>query len=255
MDLLSTAVVDITTLAATCHALARRPDEEGAAVPPKLRRRLRREIKRGTVAYIDTLARARRSAPDDALLVACRIAAEQAMALALEHQALLREILLGEAGSLDGLAATRQDLWRLAHLAIHLRLGVAAMHGGRSAVHTKALDKLAGRLRRRLRKALIAYARATLRRKPPHGQRVVSARRAALAEIGQGGATLAERLADLESHDAVGREAGQAQLRLGVCRPLLDLALDWQAAAPTDAVVSLSHAPATFPLQSPGLSG
>jgi hypothetical protein len=251
MDLLSTAVVDITTLTATCHTLARSAGGEAPAVPPKLRRRLRREIKRGTVAYLDTLARARRGGDDEALLSTCRVAAEQHMALALEHQALLREIMLGEAGSLDGLAATRQDLWRLAHLAIHLRLGVDALRGTGGAVQAKALDKLARRLRRRLRKALIAYARATLRRQPRREKRIATARIAALAEIGQGGATLAERLADLEA----GSEVGHARLRLGVCKPLHDLALDWRAEAPAGAVVELSHEPATLPPQSPAQSG
>lgn len=52
MDLLRTAVVDITKLVATCHALKSSPGEGDLAVQRKRRGRLRREIKRGTVAYI-----------------------------------------------------------------------------------------------------------------------------------------------------------------------------------------------------------
>jgi hypothetical protein len=87
---------------------------------PKLRSRLRRDIKRGTVAYIDALARTRRGAVDAALLVKCRVTAELRMPHALLHQEVLSRIMASEAGSLDGLVAARQDLWRLAHVAIYL---------------------------------------------------------------------------------------------------------------------------------------
>ena len=59
MDLLATAVVDITTMMATCHALKSNPAEGDVVRQRKLRSRLRRDIKRGTVAYIDALARTR----------------------------------------------------------------------------------------------------------------------------------------------------------------------------------------------------
>jgi len=65
MDLLRTAVVDITTLVATFHAMTASPAEGDMALQRRLRGRLRRDIKRGTVAYIDALARtgATRSIP------------------------------------------------------------------------------------------------------------------------------------------------------------------------------------------------
>lgn len=217
-------MVDITTLVATCHALKATPGQGDLALQRKLRNRLRREIKRGTVAYIDALARTRRGVVNDALLAACRLAAEQQMAHAIANQELLGRIMAGEAGSLDGLAAARQDLWRLAHLGVYLHAGMATLRESGASVDAKSAASLAARLRRRFRKALIAYARATLRTKKPEGRLIVAAREAALAKIGKRGAAQAERLSDIEA----GGDPAHAVLRLGVTKPLLDLALDWQ---------------------------
>jgi hypothetical protein len=224
MDLLRTAVVDITTLVATCHALKVPPSEGETILQRKSRNRLRREFKRGTVAYIDALARTRRGVVDDALVCRCRVAAEQHMPHALAHRELLARKMASETGSLDGLAAARQDLWRLAHVAIYLSSGMATLRGSSSMVDAKSADALAGRLRRRFRKALIAYARAALRTKAPKGRMVIKAREAALAKLGPRGAAEAEQLADLEA----GADPALSVIRQGVTKPLLDLALDWQ---------------------------
>lgn len=224
MDLLRTAVVDITTLVATCHALKSDAGDGQAALQRKLRHRLRLEIKRGTLAYIDALARTRRGVVDDAVLAACRLAAEQQMTQALTHQALLCRVMESEAGSLAGLAAARQDLWRLAHMAIHLRAGMAGWRESGAAVDVKSALALAGRLRRRFRKALVAYARATLRGRQPRARSIVAAREAALAKIGRRGLAQAERLAQIEASGA----PQQAVIRRGVSKPLQDLALDWR---------------------------
>jgi len=228
MDLLRTSVIDITTLVAACHALKSSPADGGAGLQRKQRNRLRRDIKRGTVAYIDALARTRRGVVDDALLVRCRMAAEQQMPRALEHQALLGRIMASEAGSLDGLAAARHDLWRLAHVAIQLSAGTAILRGAAVLGDAESARDLAGGLRRRLRRALIAYARAALSTKAPKGRAIIKAREAALAEIGPRGAAEAERLADVEA----GADRGWALIRQGVTRPLLDLALDWGRVEP-----------------------
>jgi hypothetical protein len=225
MDLLRTSVIDITTLVAACHALKSSPTEGAEVLPRKQRNRLRRDIKRGTVAYIDALARTKRGVFDDALLVKCRVAAEQQMLPALDHQALLGRLMASEAGSLDGLAAARHDLWRLAHVAIQLSAGTAIVRGSASLSDARSADALAGSLRRRVRKALIAYARAALNTKGPKGRAIITARQAALVEIGARGAAEAQRLADVAS----GAEPGQALLRQGVTRSLFDLALDWDA--------------------------
>lgn len=228
MDLLTTAVVDITTMVATCHALKSSPAGGEVVLPRKLSNRLRRDIKRGTVAYIDALARTRRGVVDDALLRKCRVSAEQQMAHALAHQESIGHIMASEAGSLDGLAAARQDLWRLAHMAIYLSSGMAALRESAALVHAKSADALAGCLRRRLRKALIAYARASLRTKAPKGRLVVKAREAALAVIGRRGAAQAERLADIETS----ADSALFVIQQGVTRPLLGLVVDWQRHEP-----------------------
>ena len=122
----------------------------------------------------------------------------------------------------------RQDLWRLAHVAIHLSTGMATLRGSATSFDAKAADALAGRLRRRFRKALIAYARAALRTKAPKGRLIVKAREAALAEIGPRGAAEAKRLADVEA----GADPAFTLIQQGVTKPLLDLALDWQRRDP-----------------------
>ncbi|MBK6472103.1 MAG: hypothetical protein IPF94_15765 [Betaproteobacteria bacterium] len=224
MDLLRTAVVDITTLVATCHALRSSSGAADLAMERKQRNRLRREIKRGTVAYINVLARSKRGAVDDSLLVECRLAAELQMPHAIAHQKLLGHVLAHQAGSLDGLAAARQDLWRLAHIVGHLRTGMESLQEARALVEAKSADALSGRLRRRLRKALIAYARGVLRTKTPGGRLIVMARAVALDEIGPRGAAEAERLADIEA----GADSARRVIARGVTKPLLDLSLDWQ---------------------------
>lgn len=218
-------MVDVTTLVAACHALMSAALEGELAMPRKRRNRLRRDIKRATVAYIDTLARSKRGLVDSALLSTCRVAAEQEMGFALRHQQVLGQIMRTAPGSLDGVAAARHDLWRLAHVTIHLRSGMASLRASGGASDVKGAAVLAGRLRRRLRKALIAYARTALRTRKSKGPPILAARRAALAQVGRRGAAEAERLSDIES----GRDAEHAFLREGVTTPLFDLALDWRA--------------------------
>lgn len=223
MDLLRTAVVDITTLVATCHALRAPMAADALGVQRKQRDRLRRDVKRGTLAYIDVLARSRRSGADESLLVECRLAAELQMPQALARHDLLRRMLAHQAGALDGLAAARQDLWRLAHVAVHLRLGLETLRASAAPVDAKAVDHAARHLRRRLRKALIAYARAALRIQVPKGRLIIMARAAALHEIGRRGTAAAERLADFEA----GLDPAGGVIARGVTQRLLDLALDW----------------------------
>lgn len=224
MDLLKTAVVDITTLVATCHAVMSRSVEADLAPQGKLRNRLRREIKRGTVAYLDTLARIRSGVVDGTCLAACRVAAEQLMPLSIEHQSLLGRIMASQPGALEGLAAARQDLWRIASMAIYLRIGMATLRESGALVDGKSAAAFAGRLRRRIRKALIAYARATLRTKANKGQLITAARGAAMTEFGKRAAAEAEWLSAIEADG----HSGHTLIRLGVTKPLSDLALDWQ---------------------------
>lgn len=239
MELLRAAVVDITTLVATCHALRSSPLEDDLAGERKLRDRLRREMKRGTVAYIEVLARPQRGQVDVALLAACRVAAEQHMARALRNQHLLSRIMASEPGSMEGVVASRQDLWRLAHMGVHLRVGTSNLRESGDSKATQSAGVLANRLRRRIRKALIAYAQAILRPTKPTERLIVTARKAALAEIGERGAAEAEQLSAWE----VDGDAKHGFIRLGVAKALSDLALDWKrhVAVPTGAKGTGSH--------------
>jgi hypothetical protein len=226
MDLLRTAVVDITTLVATCRALRTSRLEGDLAEHGKLRNRIRVELKRGTVAYIDTLARSKRGVVNADLLSACRVAAERQMLRAVRYQAELNRLMVNEPGVLNGVAAARQDLWRLAHMAIYLRIGCAALRDMVGNVDLEATKPPGSQLRRRFRRALIAYARASHRGKEGKEWVIVAARNAALAEIGKRGMEEVNRLGELEARGG----STQTVIRNGVARPLRDLILDWRQA-------------------------
>lgn len=227
MDLLCTAVVDITTLTATCRALARRPVAGELRVRRKLRDKLCKELRRGVDAYIDTLARSKRAGLNGRHLASCRAAAEAHMTRALRHERALSQLMSTTPGSLLGVAAARQDLWRLAHLAIHLRQGVAALRASVGNVVEQAARKSGSRLRRRLTRALIAYARVCQRDSDNEDHMIVVARKAALSTIGARGTAEADGLGRIEA--TVG--ATLAVIRLGVVNPLADLVLDWNPLA------------------------
>ena len=147
------------------------------------------------------------------------------MARAVRHQEELNRLMANEAGVLAIVAAARQDLWRLAHMALYLRLGCAAMRRAGRSVDPDAAKLPGSRLRRRLRRALIAYARVSLRGKAGKDPVIVVARSAALREIGKRGIEDVDRLIDIETLGG----SGQAIIRMGVARPLHDLHLDWHS--------------------------
>jgi hypothetical protein len=227
MDLLYTAVVDITTLTATCRALASRPVAGELRVRHKLRDKLCKELRRGVDAYIDTLARSKRAGLNSRHLASCRAAAEAHMTRALRHERELSQLMNTAPGSMLGVAAARQDLWRLAHLAIHLRQGVAALRASAGNVVEQDAKKAGSRLRRRLTRALIAYARACQRDSATEDHMIVVARKAALRAIGTRGSSEADGLGRIEA--TVG--ATHTVIRLGVVDPLADLVLDWRPLA------------------------
>ena len=233
MDLLETAVVDITLLLATSRALRDGKRADDAPQAQKGRRRLRAELKRGAVAYLDALARGEQGIADSDLLAMCRIAAEMQMPQALDRVGDLRAMMQAEPGALDGFAPARHDLWRLSRMAIHLRRGAArrrprageawppAGDGDSQTVH-----KTAKRLGKRLRRALVAYARASMRGDETPDRTVSEARRAAMGELGARGIGEAAKLARFEID--VARTPGL--IEKGVARPLSDLLLDWGGA-------------------------
>ena len=56
-------------------------------------------------------------------------------------------IMNSETGSLDGFAAGRKDLWRLAYMAIYLRIGIATLRESGDSVDAKSAGAFADRLR------------------------------------------------------------------------------------------------------------
>lgn len=221
MDLLTTAVVDITTLVASRHALRAAVGAELPAAERRLHKALRRELRRGALAYVDELARARRGIVDAKLLAACRLAAERELPRARGQQESLSRMLASQPGALAGVAAARNDLWRLAHLATRLRYLVAALREAGRWDGAARARRAATTLRRRLRKALAAYARVLLVAEGAGG--LVDARQAAGSAIGARGATAAAHLA------SIGEQLPPPLPQAGgdVVAALHDLALDW----------------------------
>lgn len=233
MDLLQEAVVDITTLVSTGQALRRAQADAHAgqrsAHEARRHERLRKQVRQAALAYIDKLARAKRGQVDARLLAACRLAAERQMPQALRLQPRLALMLASQPDGLSGAAAARQDLWQLARITNHLRMGTSALRQAGAWLKTDPAAHWAGRLRRRLRRALAAYGADLLRDAGDGPMRVLSARQAARQVLADKGLADAQRLARVEQ----AHEQEPALIQQGVWRPLRDLMLDWQAAAPT----------------------
>ncbi len=223
MDLLRTAVVDITTLTATYRALTHGPLAGTLGLRHRLRDKLRTELKRGVEAYIDALARSKHGVVDIDRLAAYRVAAEREMPRALRHQADLARLMTTAPGALFGVAAARQDLWRLANMAIHLRQGVAAMQAARGDGDRKPLKSAGSLLRRRFTRGLIAYARASQRISDSDSHMLIAARKAALLAMGKRATAQAASLGQREADEGEAHTA----IRSGVVKPLTDLVLDW----------------------------
>lgn len=236
VDLLQDAVVDITTLVSTgqalrrAHADAQADADAGNRSPHDARRheRLRKQVRQAALAYIDKLARAKRGQVDARLLAACRVAAERQMPHALRLQPRLAQMLASQPDGLSGAAAARQDLWQLARITNHLRMGASVLREAGAWAKTDPAAQWASRLRRRLRRALSAYGADLLRDAGAGPMRVLSARQAALQVLEAKALADAQRLSRVEQ----AHERAPALIHQGVWRPLRDLMLDWQAAAP-----------------------
>jgi hypothetical protein len=224
MELLETAVVDVTLLMATSRALrARRGD---GPAPLRGRRRIRDELRRGAVAYLRTLLRGEQQMPGAALLAASRVAAEGKMPRSIAAADGLRAMMASQPGALAGFASTRHDLWRLAHMAIHLRHGASNLAVQATDADTRELHKTSRRLGKRLRKSLVAYVRTCMRVDGENVDVLGAARRAAVGELGAWSATDAATLAHRESDLGVRRH----EIEIGVSRALSDLLTDWAGA-------------------------
>jgi hypothetical protein len=151
------------------------------------------------------------------------------MADALSHQAWLSRIMRGQRGALQGLAAARQDLWRLTLLASQLRAGALALGPCERPGDAERARRLTRRLRRRLRRALVTYADTLLGAPAASGRQIARARRCALAEIGTQGPLEVRRLTRWTD----GQDAASTALWTVLLKSLGELALDWGTETPS----------------------
>lgn len=226
MELLTTAVVDIAMLAATCRALGATPDGADLPMPRRRRAGVKSELRRGMRAYIAVLARSKRGVVDEEVLSSCRLAAEACMPRALGLQDALQRFMTTEANVLDGLPMARQDLWRLAHLIVMVRQGAAAMPEDAPWVEEAMVAAKA--LRRTLRRALLDYGRAMQKDRRSAAPMTARGRLAALKTLSRGD----RHIAALSGVTAAG---GDARFVAQVEKLVRDLRRDWAPLQTTSA--------------------
>ena len=223
MDPLETAVVDITRLIACGRALRNADASAIAGKAIRGRRRLRAELRRAAAAYLKTLARAPDGVLNETTLSKCRVAAERGMPTGVASVEALAALMERGIGSLDGLATTRHDLWRLSHMAVHLREGAALLGKMQSKADHKSTRKVAKPLQKEFRRAMVAYATTAMKEGGDSRTCVRGARAAAIAGLSARCVDVADQLAWLEG------EFAQAPKLLedGVAQPLRHLLTDW----------------------------
>jgi hypothetical protein len=227
MESLETAVVDVSRLIASSRAVR---SVDISSIRGKARthqRRLRAELESATTAYLKALSRAPEGVFDGAALRACRLAAEQSMPTAIASVDELLALMDQGAGSLDGWAASRHDLWRLSHIAIHLREGAARLRDLESKADDRDAKKAAKSLQKELRRALVAYAHAAMRIRGALQRSIRDARKAATERMSSRCVDVADLLSWLEGE----LSPATTRIRDGVAQPLRDLLVDWAAAA------------------------
>ena len=228
MESLETAVVDVTRLIAASRAV-RSVDLRSIRGKARARqRRMRVELESATRAYLKTLARAADGVFDEAALTKCRLAAERCMPTAIESVGELVALMDRGAGSLDGWASSRNDLWRLSHIAIHLREGAADLRDLKSKADDRDAKRVAKSLQKEVRRALVGYAHAAMRVRGGSRQSIRGAREAATDRLSSRCVDVADQLSWLEAELTPPRTL----IRDGVAHPLRDLLIDWTAARP-----------------------
>ncbi|MBV9892295.1 MAG: hypothetical protein JO090_15580, partial [Rhizobacter sp.] len=183
MEPLEIAVVDITRLIASCRALGGLDLDSVGRKAFARRRQVRAELRLAAGAYLKTLARAPDGVVDEAELLKCRLSAEERMPAAIAWASELANVMDQSAGSLSGMAAARNDLWRLSRVAIHLREGASSLRHLTSKADQQSARKIAKQLQRMFRRALLAYAKAAMKGRVDSRTWVRRAREAATARL------------------------------------------------------------------------
>lgn len=228
MEHLNAAALDITLLVTTVRAL--RASDELARAPRKLRKQWSGELKQAVAAYLATLWRSDDAPFDAPALDRCRVAAEREMPHALCDQTRIKALLDEQVLALAGYASARHDLWRLAHLVLHLRAARRLLEQHGLAPRVLARGGPGRHLQRQLRRAMADYARTLMRQAGPRST-VLAARLAAAQRLDQRCVASAQALADVIAEQTQRGIADLGAVRRlvedGVVRPLRSLVEDW----------------------------
>ena len=223
MEHLKAAALDVTLLVTTVRALGLDGGDDARDLH-QARKRWAGDLKRAVVAYLAALWRSDDARFDIAALNRCRVAAEQQMKHALHDQARIKALLEHQALGLTGYVTARHDLWRLAHVIVHLRGARRLLEAVGLAPSRRSPGR---RLQRRLRRAMLDYARAMMRSAGP-GLAVMVARQSAVALLDARCFESAEKL----GHVAAGVDSAARLIEDGVVRPMRALVEDWAGRPP-----------------------
>jgi len=220
------AALDVTLLVTTIRALGN-DDASEARDLRTVRKRWVAELKRAVGSYLRALWRSDDARFDVSALGRCRVAAEREMKHSLRDRARIKAILEQQPQGLAGYVSARNDLWRLAHVVVHLR---AARHllerRGFEAV-ASARRSPGRRLQRRLRRAMSDYARSLMRSAGPD-LATFAGRQSAVTHLDARSFENADKL----SQAASGLEPAHRLIEDGVVRPMQAMVEDWTPKLP-----------------------
>jgi hypothetical protein len=221
MEHLKTAALDVTLLVTTVRALDA-VDADEAQDQRKARKRWAGELKRAVAGYLAALWRSDDARFDVSALNRCRVAAEREMKHALRDRTRIKAILEQQPQGLAGYVTARNDLWRLAHVIVHLRAARLLLER-RGFEAVAASPRSPGRrLQRRLRRAMSDYARSLMRSAGP-GLATMAGRQSAVGRLDARSFESADKVLQA----AADVEAARRLVDDGVVRPMRAIVEDW----------------------------
>ncbi len=221
MEHLKAAALDVTLLVTTIRALGT-ADVDEARDQRAARKRWVGELKRAAAGYLAVLWRSDDARFDVATLSRCRVAAEREMKHALRDRARIKAILEQQPQGLAGYVTARNDLWRLAHVIVHLRAVRHLLERAGFEAVASARRSPGRRLQRRLRRAMSDYARSLMRSAGP-GLATVAGRQSVVTRLDARSFENADKLLQA----AAGLESARRLVEDGVVRPMRAMVEDW----------------------------
>jgi hypothetical protein len=223
MEDLEVVLTDIAVLIATCRAAR---ELRAHAMSAHLRaywHHLVTELKRATLAYAQVFARSEQADDVEGGIAACRAAAEREMPAAIAFQHELRAMMEHDPDARHNSSLVLHDLSRLFSLAFCLRQGGRELGCSATNRHRRHVRKAVDDVQVHLRRAICAYAHASLK-----GARdsIAKARVAATAHLGRPCIATVCGLARLQ----VGHGAPRSLIERRVSRPMRHLRKDWKNA-------------------------